>query len=58
MLSGLDRRVKIVLVVIAVLAGLWLIGTLAASSETACEKKPISSACIEEKIGGGPDENK
>jgi hypothetical protein len=54
----MDRRVKIVLIVVAVLAGLWLIGTLAASSETACEKKPISSACIEEKIGGGPDENK
>jgi hypothetical protein len=52
-----DRRIKIVLIVAAVIAGLWIIGTLVESSETACEKKPVSSACIEEKIGGGPGEN-
>lgn len=54
----MDRRVKIVLIAVAVLACLWIIGTLVEGSETACEKKLISSACIEEKIGGGPDENK
>lgn len=53
----MDRRVKIILIVIALIAGLWIIGTLVESSETACEKKPLSSACIEEKVGGGPGEN-
>jgi hypothetical protein len=52
-----DRRVKIALIVVAIVVGLWLIGTVVSNSETACEKKLVSSACVEEKIGGGPGEN-